>query len=337
MIVLATLLDGHIGITTIGFRATGFLPRHHAAACRFVCRLHSLDGRGYRRGRRRWSSQYGDPTVRRRKPDIAPTGGTPHARSQACRFGAFGLAVDRRARMTDRTTLVARLIPFLLSRRYDPGDRVPSERELAERFKVSRGQIREALSFLEALRIIERRAKSGVYMAAQDSSVEALALFARLGIPLTPADVRQTVEMRRIHEIAAIRLACERRTEANVTRLREILAGEARHVAAGESMAEDDRLFHGEILRATQNGVFVRVANVFTIMTATQRVLYFRDPRRGQESHEQHLSMFAAIERSDAAGAGDLMDAHLQGVDSDWQLRVESGGGRLALSAEADG
>ena len=239
--------------------------------------------------------------------------------------------------MTDRNSLVGRLIPFLLQRRYEPGDRVPSERELAERFKVSRGQIREALSFLEALRIIERRAKSGVYMAAADISLEALGLFAQLGIPLTPADVRQSVEMRRIHEIAAIRLACERRTADNVARLRAILDAEARHVAADESMAEDDRLFHGEIVRATQNGVFSRMVDIFYIMTASHRRRYFRDPRRGRESHEQHVRMFAAIERCDAAGAGELMTAHLREVDSYWQQLIEQDDAPMAQPADAEG
>jgi DNA-binding FadR family transcriptional regulator len=237
--------------------------------------------------------------------------------------------------MTDRNALVSRLIPFLQLRRYEPGERVPSERELAERFKVSRGQIREALSYLEALRVIERRAKSGVYMAAQDSSVEALALFAQLGIPLTAADVQQSVEMRRIHEIAAIRLACERRTEENLVRLREILAAEARHVAAGESMAEDDRLFHSEVVRATQNGVFGRIVNIFYIMTSAQRALYFRDPQRGRLSHGDHLRMYAAVEQRAAEAAAELMTAHLKGVDGYWQQLIERDGGQIAVPAEA--
>ncbi len=231
--------------------------------------------------------------------------------------------------------MVSRLIPFLLLRRYEPGERVPSERELAERFKVSRGQIREALSYLEALRVIERRAKSGVYMAANDSSVEALALFAQLGIPLTVADVRQSVEMRRIHEIAAIRLACERRTDENLERLREILAAEGRHVAAGESIAEDDRLFHSELVRATQNGVFARIVNIFYIMTAAERTLYFRDPQRGRLSHGDHLRMFDAIERRAGETAAELMTAHLKGVEGYWQHLIERDGGRVTVPAEA--
>jgi DNA-binding FadR family transcriptional regulator len=237
--------------------------------------------------------------------------------------------------MNDRNQLVGRLIPFLLLRRYEPGERVPSERELAERFKVSRGQIREALSYLEALRVIERRAKSGVYMAAQDSSVEALALFAQLGIPLTAADVQQSVEIRRIHEIAAIRLACERRTDENLGKLREILATEATHVAAGQSMAEDDRLFHSEIIRATQNNVFARIVNIFYIMTSAQRSLYFRDTARARRSHEEHVRMFAAIEQRDVEVAGDLMTAHLKGVDSYWQDLIERDGEHISLATVA--
>lgn len=239
--------------------------------------------------------------------------------------------------MNEHNNLVGRLLPFLVLRRYEPGDRVPSERELADRFKVSRGQIREALSFLEALRVIERRAKSGVYMAAQDSSVEALALFAQLGIPLAAADVRQTVEIRRIYEIAAIRLACERRTGENLDRLQDILAAAARHVAAGESMAEEDRLFHSEIVRATQNGVFARMVNIFYIMTSAHRAHYFRDPGRGLASHQQHLDMFAAIRNQDGDAAADLMAAHLHGVDSDWQVMIERGSGQFALPEAAVG
>ena len=215
--------------------------------------------------------------------------------------------------------LVARLLPFLQQRRYEPGERVPSERELADRFRVSRGQIREALSFLEALRVIERRAKSGVYMAEGRSSVEALALYARLGIPLDSGEVRETVEMRGIHEIAAIRLACERRTEANLDRLRDILITEAAHVAAGENIAEDDGLFHGEIMRATQNGVFAHIVSVIYAMARGPRVAHFRDPARGRQSHDEHVRLLAAIDQRDADAAASLMAQHLHGADGYWR------------------
>jgi DNA-binding FadR family transcriptional regulator len=235
--------------------------------------------------------------------------------------------------MNDRNALVSRLVPFLLLRRYEPGERVPSERELAERFGVSRGQIREALSFLEALRFIERRAKSGVYMANEEGSVETLALFAQLGIPLDAEDVRQSVEMRKIHEIAAARLACERRTEENLARIREILEEEGRKAAAGENIAEDDRLFHCEIVRATQNKVFLKVVNVFYIMTRMRRALYFEKPDRCRISHAEHLRMFDAIVMRDTERAAELMEAHLKGVDSYWQGLIDQSGTQRARAA----
>lgn len=234
--------------------------------------------------------------------------------------------------MSDRNSLVARLLPFLLLRRYEPGERVPSERELAERFKVSRGQIREALSYLEALRVIERRAKSGIYMADGHGSVEALALYAQLGIPISLENLRETVEMRRIHEVAAIRLACERRTPENLDRLRGILAAEAAHVAAGENMADDDRQFHGEIVRATHNSVFARIVTIFYVMTRELRTLYFCDPARGRQSHDEHMQMLAAIEHRLPDDAAALMSAHLRAADTFWQSLA---GGSASLQREA--
>ena len=103
------------------------------------------------------------------------------------------------------------------------GGRTPSERELAEHFAVSRGQIREALAILEAMRIVERRAKSGIYLTTDSASVEAMALFARAGVPLDPVQIYETVELRKIHEIKAAELACSRATEENYEQLREIL------------------------------------------------------------------------------------------------------------------
>jgi GntR family transcriptional regulator, transcriptional repressor for pyruvate dehydrogenase complex len=225
--------------------------------------------------------------------------------------------------MTDPKDLVSQLVLFLHIRKYEPGERVPSERELAERFHVSRGQIREALSFLEALRIIERRAKSGIYMALEAASVEALALFAQVGAPLTAEDVHQSIEMRKIHEITAVRLACERATLDNFDRLREILAISEEKIAKGEPINEEDRAFHLEIVKATQNLIFHRIVQVYYMMTADRLRIYFEDPARCRASHEDHVKIFHAIARRDSISAMNLMSDHLRGADSYWQDLID--------------
>ena len=70
---------------------------------------------------------------------------------------------QRRLTMKENN-LLAELAAYLFAASSGETGRTPSERELAEHFSVSRGQIREALAILEAMRIVERRAKSGIYL-----------------------------------------------------------------------------------------------------------------------------------------------------------------------------
>jgi GntR family transcriptional regulator, transcriptional repressor for pyruvate dehydrogenase complex len=221
--------------------------------------------------------------------------------------------------------LIGRLVPFLIQRGYEPGERIPSERELSERFAVSRGQVREALSYLEAMRLVERRAKSGIFMSGERPGLEALAMISAMGVELTPEDLRQSVEMRRIFEIAAAKLAAERANDANFARLDAIMDQTRQRIAAGENIAREDVEFHLEIVRATQNMIFHRMVEIFYRMSEKRRVIYFSDAKRCRASLAQHADILKALRERDAARAETLMDAHLQGVDSYWRGLMADG------------
>lgn len=215
------------------------------------------------------------------------------------------------------------LLPDLAAHLYANSNRAngrtPSERELAEHFGVSRGQIREALAILEAMRIVERRAKSGIYLTTTNASVEAMALFSRAGVPLDPIQIYETVELRKIHEIKAAELACERATEENFERLQEILRVSEEKIAAGEGLAREDRDFHLEIVRATKNSVFHKVCSVYYMMGERRLPVYFADRERARTSHKEHVQIYEALRRRDGNLAQALMSAHLQGVESYWK------------------
>ncbi|MEW9806057.1 FadR/GntR family transcriptional regulator [Mesorhizobium marinum] len=221
--------------------------------------------------------------------------------------------------------LLAELAAFLFSASSGGSGRTPSERELAEHFAVSRGQIREALAILEAMQIVERRAKSGIYLTTRQASVEAMALFAKAGVPLDPIQIYETVELRKIHEIKAAELACSRATEENFERLREILHESELRLAAGADIAKEDRDFHLEIVRATKNSVFHRICSVYYVMGEQRLPIYFRDPERGRKSHGEHLQIFDALQKRDGNLAQALMSAHLQGVESYWKGLIQGG------------
>jgi DNA-binding FadR family transcriptional regulator len=215
--------------------------------------------------------------------------------------------------------LLPDLAAFLYGQSSADNGRLPSERELAEHFALSRGQIREALAILEAMRIIERRAKSGIYLTTNEAGVEAMALFARAGVPLDPIQIYESVELRKIHEIKAAELACARATEENFEQLRKILQVSEQKLAAGEGLARQDRDFHLEIVRATQNSVFHKVCSVYYIMGEQRLPIYFSDPNRGRRSHAEHIQIFDALLRRDGNLAQALMSAHLQGAESYWK------------------
>lgn len=215
--------------------------------------------------------------------------------------------------------LLPELAAFLYSSSSADNGRTPSERELAEHFGVSRGQIRETLAILEAMQIVERRAKSGIFLTTRTASVEALALFAKAGLPLDPVQIYEAVELRKIHEIKAAELASLRATDENFDRLREILANSERRLVAHEPLAEEDRDFHLEIVRATQNTVFFRVCSVYYAMGERRLPIYFADPERGKRSHAEHIQIFDAMYKRDANLAQALMSAHLQGVEGYWK------------------
>jgi DNA-binding FadR family transcriptional regulator len=219
--------------------------------------------------------------------------------------------------------LLAELAAYLFSASNGETGRTPSERELAEHFSVSRGQIREALAILEAMQIVERRAKSGIYLTTRQASVEAMALFAKAGVPLDPIQIYETVELRKIHEIKAAELACSRATEENYERLREILRESELRLAAGEGIAREDRDFHLEIVRATKNSVFHKVCSVYYVMGERRLPIYFQDPERGRKSHAEHLQIFDALLKRDGNLAQALMSAHLQGVESYWKDLIQ--------------
>jgi DNA-binding FadR family transcriptional regulator len=225
--------------------------------------------------------------------------------------------------MMKENNILSDLAAYLFSNSSDNG-RTPSERELAEHFGISRGQLREALAILEAMRIVERRAKSGIYLTATEASVEAMALFARAGVPLDPVLIYETVELRKIHEIKAAELACLRATEENYERLREILAASEERLAAGEGLAKEDRDFHLEIVRATKNSVFHRICSAYYVMGEQRLPIYFSDIARSRRSHEEHIRIYEALLARDGNLAQALMSAHLQGVESYWKGLLSS-------------
>jgi DNA-binding FadR family transcriptional regulator len=206
--------------------------------------------------------------------------------------------------------LLADLAAYLFAQSDAESGRTPSERELADHFTVSRGQIREALAILEAMRIVERRAKSGIYLTTRQASVEALALLPKPGAARSNPDLRdgRTSQDPR-DQSRGIGLRTRTRTLSGCERYCAI----GRATCEGEGLARQDRDFHLEIVRATQNSVFHKVCSVYYLLGEQRLPIYFND-RSAAVDRMPSICRFSTRSCAGTANlAQALMSAHLQG------------------------
>lgn len=231
----------------------------------------------------------------------------------------------------------ARLLQLIRERGFKPGDKLPSERDLAAEFGMSRGAVREALIRLDTLRIIESRPKSGMYLQpfGAERSIEAMVLFAETNTPLTAAEVAQSVELRSVLESESMRLACLRRTDVDLQRLQAILQQSSETIAAGGTLAELDADFHKAIVAATHNDLLLRFINVFYRASRKRREVYFEPRAQSQRSHAQHLQLYRAIEARDEAAGLRILRRHLKGVDTYFRMFFADGAAAAKASLSA--
>ena len=226
----------------------------------------------------------------------------------------------------------AKLLHMIRERGFKPGDKLPSERDLAMEFNMSRSALREGLIRLDTLRIIECRPKSGIYLQpyGAERSIEAMVLFAETNTPLSAAEVAQSVELRSVLETEALRLACMRRTQDDLDRMQALLAESDAAIKRGDSLANLDAEFHKAIVAATKNDVLLRFINVFYRMSRQRREIYFDTPLQSKRSHAQHQQLYRAIEQQDVEGGLQILRRHLKGVDAYFRMFFSEGPGAEA-------
>ena len=219
------------------------------------------------------------------------------------------------------SSLVRRIIAHLQEHRLQPGDRLPSERALAEQLGVGRNALREALATLATLRVLEARPNSGIYLRrlATDSSFETLVLLADMGANPSPGQIVETMEVRAALELLAVRLACERADAADFERIEAVLAHTEETLRAGGNIWADDTAFHIALVEATHNSVLVRVLNSFYRFTSQRRRALFANPAQGKASARDHRRLYELLVARDVEPAQELIRRHMGRARTYWK------------------
>ena len=196
-----------------------------------------------------------------------------------------------------------------------PGERLPNEAALAVAFGVSRATVREALRVLAAQKLIRTSKGAGGGSYVTLPSVNGVSDFVESSITiLSDADdvtLEELLEARELLEVPAARLAAERRTEAEVERLRGAIPDEPLRLGTQRQFVYNQD-FHLVVIEGCRNALLAIAAQpVFEVL---QRNL--ARSKLGARFHrtinEHHRAIAAAIEAGDADAAGGEMYDHLE-------------------------
>lgn len=190
------------------------------------------------------------------------------------------------------------------------GDRLPSERELAERLNVGRSSVREALRALELLGLISTRRGEGTFIQDHTSHrlVEILAFF----ILRDQSSKKDLLEIRKLMELDAIRLAAARMNDDVIIQLENLIDKSEEKLKIGIIPVKEDYLFHETIVLASKNNLLYKIWK--PVVDFGRTVLKESLERRGRPevSIIEHRQIINALKNNDVKEAEYQMELHLE-------------------------
>ncbi len=196
-----------------------------------------------------------------------------------------------------------------------PGDQLPSERELAEQFGVSRTAVREAIKALREKGLVEVYPGRGTFVADNIPQVIRQTLGMLLGRERARR-ISDLMEVRELLEPAIAALAAERATEEHLEAMRRAVEIMDASFDDPERFVEADLDFHLALAEGTGNPLIPLLLDPIIDLLREHRIQVFRvgGAARGQFYHKQILE---AVMRRDPEGARAAMIAHLQQIRED--------------------
>ncbi|WP_396636853.1 FadR/GntR family transcriptional regulator [Maribacter sp. R77961] len=207
--------------------------------------------------------------------------------------------------------IISKIRDLINFKNLEPGDKLPSERMLSEKFEVSRTNIREAIQKLEFYGLLYSKPQSGTFVAdigqvAMNGMIEDI-------LRLEEPDFKSLVETRILLELKTVRLAAQRRTEEDLKQMKMAMDAYAKKVSNGEDAVQEDLLFHLAIAKASGNSTM----NTFMLIITPEIITNFEkyhvcDKGLAFRGVEEHQDIFDAIEKQDTKLAKAKMKVHFK-------------------------
>jgi len=208
---------------------------------------------------------------------------------------------------------VAKQIERLILKKLQPGDKLPSERELAEMLQVSRSSIRDAIRGLELIGLVEPRQGAGTIV--REVSAESLVNPFANALKHRKELVGELLDFRKMIEPPIAARAATHAASDEISEMEEILQRQETTLSHGEASSDEDAEFHYSIALASGNSVVLKVLDIVMDLLRETRERSLQVKGRPQKSLAGHRRILAAIKRHDAEGAKAAMRRHIEDVE----------------------
>jgi DNA-binding GntR family transcriptional regulator len=196
--------------------------------------------------------------------------------------------------MTLADTAYSELKRLLLSGGFT-ADQPLTERDVAERLRMSRTPVREALRRLESERLLTVDPRRGV-----------------MAVTLDRHEIADLYFMREVLEGTAAKLAAQHATTTEILNLESILEEEAQAMSSGGDMVAINQALHDEIYQAAHSKFLLRALQSLTNSTFLLGRSTLADPQRAAKAHVEHTALVDAIRARDGNRAEEAARAHIQ-------------------------
>ena len=209
--------------------------------------------------------------------------------------------------------IIAQIKALINNKNYEPGDKLPSERMLAEKFEVTRSNIRDSIQTLEFYGLVKSIPQSGTFVA--DIGITALNGMIDDILNLPSPSFKELVEARIFLELKGVKLAALRRTEDDLIHLENALAAYSDKVIRGEDAVQEDLLFHLAIAKASGNPTL----NTFMLKITPVIITNFEkhhvcDKDTAFNGIQEHKDILDAIRSMDTSEAKNAMKKHFKNL-----------------------
>lgn len=220
---------------------------------------------------------------------------------------------------------------YITEHQLQPGDMLPSERQIQQQLGISRPSVREALRILQHMGIVEARQGKGLFVKEVDLTPLIDAYVDSLW--QVGAGFTHLLQVREVIECGAARIVASQCTELELAELAAVLVTMRQRIAAGESALVEDLRFHELLVELSHNPLLIRLYSAITPFLLAVRQRSVSDDLRPVDwaahdwSHAcaAHQAVYEALAAHDPTTVVALVEQHLADVRNDLQLHRQAG------------